>query len=796
MKKNVTILALIVLLLAHLQSLSQCANCSQTVAGSNSDLNVNSGQTICIVSGTQTGNVNFNGNGTLCIGPDATLASNNLNNFNTGAIINIYGTVNFANAVNFGGGNINNYNKLIFGNNPNFNGASIITNFNGAVISLGQSTTLSKGRIYNYGFIDAKADFSTNTSTSFFNVNRIHISGNFNPGGTVSNSGIIVANAFINFNSGEPFINNCRLVAVKGFNNNNSKFENHGIIWVPGNENSANLIQVNSNLLNAGYIRTPRIINNATLTNTKGSIRIDGSTTNNDAASRNNSGGKIVGGNVGDASNVSKTPPYSFDDNTGSITATYSLVSAYDTTSTLYSSNCSPNYFGYSISGNVYNDPNGLTDNLIATPADGADLSEETMYANLLNKNSGIAVASVSIDAATGGFFFAGIAPADYIVSVSTIPANVGKSGWDIKLPGGWIAVGEFLGAGEGSDDFVDGKLFVTVSNANITNAKFGIQELPVAEERTVFLNKAVPDEKYTLNEPSTSILPLEGNDPHDGVLGVDASFVITSLPANARLFYDGQEILNPVEIDENFDLVVPSFGTFGVNPSIIPNYNPSLLKISFTDEFHGSTKFTYSVMDAAGKYSAPADYNISAVVILPITISNLKGTLNSNSNESLLTWQIMGADGLLNCTVERSLDGQQFAAITTINATGNGSLKYTDNFSTVLNTQSGQLIYYRLKITTADGLIYYSNIIRLHLSKSGDVLITPNPARNQILISGIEEKTIVSLLDTQGKTLQQQASASNNVRINLAAYPTGIYYVKIIGQNNSVVTIKKIVKE
>lgn len=796
MKKNITILALIVLLLAHIQSLAQCS-CSLEIAGSNSDLNISSGQTICIVSGTQTGNINFNGNATLCVGSKATLSSNNLNNFNSGATINIYGVASFANSVNFGGGNINNYNNLTFGNNPNFNGASTITNFNGAVISLGQSTTLSKGRIYNYGFIDAKADFSTNTSTTFFNVNRIHISGNFNPSGTVSNSGIIVAKAFINFNSGEPFINNCRLVAVKGFNNNNnSRFENHGIVWVPGNENSDNLIQLNSNLINTGYIRTPRIINNATLTNTGGAIRIEGSSNSSDAASRNNGNGKIIGGNVGDASNVSKTPPYSFDDNTGTISAAYTLVPAYDTNSTQYATNCSPNYFGYSISGTLYNDPNGLTDNYIGEPAEGAALPSAPIYANLVNKTSGLVVSSLQIDVATGNFTFYGVAPADYIINISTILATVGQTNTQIKMPSGWIGVGEFLGAGEGSDDLPDNKLAVTISNANVSNAKFGIQELPVAEERTVFLNKAVPDEKYTLNEPSTSILPLEGTDPHDGVLGVDASFIITSLPANARLFYDGQEILNPVEIDENFDLVVPSFGTFSVNPSIIPNYNPSLLKISFTDEFPGSTKFAYSVMDAAGKYSAPADYNISAVVILPITVSNLKGTLNTNSSESLLSWQIIGAEGLLNCTVERSLDGQQFAAITTINATGNGSLKYTDNFSTVLNTQSGRLIYYRLKITTADGLIYYSNIIRLHLNKSGEVLITPNPTRNQILISGIEEKTIVSLLDTQGKTLQQQASAGNNVRMNLAAYPTGIYYVKIIGENNSVIAIKKIVKE
>jgi hypothetical protein len=786
-----------VFLLTHVQTFADCNNCSKSIVGSGNNLSINSGETVCITSGVQTGDVNFNG-GSLCVGKNATFTPRNMNGFRTGSSLTIYGIVAFAGSITLDGGELNNYNVLNFGGTPNFNGAATITNHNGGSILFAQATTLSKGSIYNYGFIDAKADFSTNQTTAFFNTNRMHVGGNFNPAGTFNNYGLVVAQGFININQGDAFINNCRLVAMKGFNNNNTNAQNLGLMWVPGGVNSSNLIQVNENLINKGYIRTPRIINNKKLTNTDGQIRIEGSTTQNDHASNNNGSGNIVGGIVGDISNSSNTKAYSFDVNSGTITASYQFVEAYDTLSSNFASSCSPLYYHqptYSISGVVYNDPNGLTDSTVNTHEKATPLVNVPHYAYLLVEKTGVITGVQQLNTANS-FNFTNVAVGAYTLIISTTLAKVGEAAPAVTLPNKWVNVGEYLGAGEGSDGTIDGKLHVSVVNANVTNAKFGIQEVPSAERRTALMSRVRLRDQYTLNDPMVSILPLEGQDSNDGTLGEQGSFVITSLPRNAKLFYNGEEITSPSSVDTNHNLVpVRTFRSSTV-PSVIHNYNPDLLKVAFTEEFDGNTSFDYSVMDSAQKYSEPATYFISSLQILPLEVSNLKGALNASVTSANLSWEILGAGSALNCTVQRSFDGEQFTSVANVESVTNGAVTYNDNLVNVAGVQSSKFIYYRLKITSASGTISYSNIIRLHTSSTETILISPNPTKNQIIVSGIEGKKTVWLLNTQGKTLQQQVSSNNSVSMNLANYPTGVYYVKVVDQNNNLISVKKVVKE
>ena len=131
----------------------------------------------------------------------------------------------------------------------------------------------------------------------------------------------------------------------------------------------------------------------------------------------------------------------------------------------------SVDYTALTLSGNVYNDVNGLTDNLINGTVPSIYGS---LFANLVN-NSGVVVATSPV-AADGSYIF-GVYPGAYTVKITTSATTSSAT-----LPAGWVNVGEALASNTTAttgDGAPDGSLAVTVVNATITNADFGIERAP-----------------------------------------------------------------------------------------------------------------------------------------------------------------------------------------------------------------------------------------------------------------------------------------------------------------------------
>ncbi len=130
--------------------------------------------------------------------------------------------------------------------------------------------------------------------------------------------------------------------------------------------------------------------------------------------------------------------------------------------------------FPQDISGNVYNDANGLG----GTPANtidgvGTNLGG-TLNAVLIDRNNGKVVATVPV-AANGTYSFPQTSAGIYTIQITTATATVGSNPPAVTLPAGWSNLGEKLGTGPGTDGTPDGKLNVDVSGAPVTNANFGV---------------------------------------------------------------------------------------------------------------------------------------------------------------------------------------------------------------------------------------------------------------------------------------------------------------------------------
>jgi hypothetical protein len=280
-----------------------------------------------------------------------------------------------------------------------------------------------------------------------------------------------------------------------------------------------------------------------------------------------------------------------------------------------------------SISGHIYHDANGLlgTADLGTVNATGpSQFPANFAYAILVNPANNQVIASKGIEAG-GAFSFGQVTPGNYIIYVSNTPRVAGSTLTSASYPeGGYVPIGENLGAGAGNDLSIDGKLTFSVGSAQVSEANFGLQIPPTANNVTA---SAQPNPGGT---QQVTVPPLDGNDAEDGKLDKGTNTVkITTLPTNAKLYYDGSEIT-------------------GVN-TVISNYDKALLKIDPNDGALTAT-FNYRYVDAAG-FESP-----DATVTMPFTEFSITGKVYHD------------VDGTTNGLIDGTLIGSADATVLYVN--------------------------------------------------------------------------------------------------------------------------------
>ncbi len=126
------------------------------------------------------------------------------------------------------------------------------------------------------------------------------------------------------------------------------------------------------------------------------------------------------------------------------------------------------------ISGNVFYDNNGLTDNTvngIGTNVGGS------LYANLVDSNN-IVVAAVPVNS-NGTYQFTAVGDGTYNVILSSSQGIQGAVAPSAILPAGYVNTGEFVGTASGNDGIINGITTVTVASTNVTDVNFGIYACP-----------------------------------------------------------------------------------------------------------------------------------------------------------------------------------------------------------------------------------------------------------------------------------------------------------------------------
>ncbi|MNU28418.1 hypothetical protein D3C71_168520 [compost metagenome] len=429
------------------------------------------------------------------------------------------------------------------------------------------------------------------------------------------------------------------------------------------------------------------------------------------------------------------------------------------------------------IGGNVFDDGNGLTDATINGTAINS-VSGQQLYVTLFDRSTGLVIASVPV-AANGSWTMPNIPKNSvYNLSIGTVLGTVGSPNPGASIPSDWKHTAEWQGTSVSGtypgNVQGDGFFMVTVGSSDITDLSFGLDKKPVPSSQSYTLD--VPpamNSTLTLNGTGATNSPaaLNGTDAEDGVKGAGSTFIITSIPAQNELWYNGVKIT----------------GT-----DTIPNFNPALLSVKFTSGGTSSVSFNYTVLDNAGVAGSSVSYFITFPGALPAILSGFTAQLKGKDVQ--VHWTSTLEMNVGRYLVEHSVNGADFEVIGSQAAKGNSVEINTYNF--VHSNVSNGTHYYRLRIQDNDGSSALSAVKMVRLNSLDQITVSPNPVLDKAYIKGLNATDIVSVYDVNGRVVYTSVATGSSITVDFSLLNQGVYFINITDAHSTVKYTGKAIKK
>ena len=232
-----------------------------------------------------------------------------------------------------------------------------------------------------------------------------------------------------------------------------------------------------------------------------------------------------------------------------------------------------------------------------------------------------------------------------------------------------------------------------------------------------------------------------------------------------------GISTINDVGIYKNNDVCSPAVG-FIANPIVT---NPA------------SWENDYVLSGSIGSLASFYFANITQGGPLPVASLEFNGRLVNDNGE--INWKTTDEFNTHSFDLERSTDGRNFKAITTvaaINQTGIHKYNYTDKNIISLGVP---VVYYRLKQIDLDNRFTYSGIVELNIKNSNLVMLYPNPVADKanLTINVTKSQQVQGrIIDNAGRVVKQLPlnlqAGSTSLSIDVSSLSGGIYYLELKG--------------
>lgn len=270
------------------------------------------------------------------------------------------------------------------------------------------------------------------------------------------------------------------------------------------------------------------------------------------------------------------------------------------------------------------------------------------------------------------------------------------------------------------------------------------------------------------------------------GVLSIPAA---QGLLANDRLLGTGTLTMD-----------ASSIGTFYIDPS---NPNVGTISIAANGSYtitpgsgmlaSMSYPFVYSISNGGGVTASGTMY-IMGIFDAPLPITLVKFTADKVDCKNVnITWGTASEHNVSHFEIEYSATASHFVTIATHEAKGE---MFSNTLYTQAVSQSDLIGYYRLKTVDRDGTLSYSKIAQVQMINCdfAAYMVVPNPSNGSFTLHGNDESGKVQVMDITGKVIYEKTYESlAQVKIDITAYPTGTYHLRMITENGKVVVFKLI---
>ncbi len=163
-------------------------------------------------------------------------------------------------------------------------------------------------------------------------------------------------------------------------------------------------------------------------------------------------------------------------------------------------------------------------------------------------------------------------------------------------------------------------------------------------------------------------------------------------------------------------------------------------------------------------------------LVTLPVTW--LSFTAKEQGKNVLLKWQTAGERNSKEFTIQYSGDGNTWINLANQPASGNSSA--INNYSYIHTTAGEGSNYYRILQTDLDGKFSYSEVkIVKFLNEHPAFTIVTSQLGNSLLQVQINQPTVLSLFNSNGKLLWKKRFDPGIQTINVSSYAKGVYFLK-----------------
>lgn len=427
-----------------------------------------------------------------------------------------------------------------------------------------------------------------------------------------------------------------------------------------------------------------------------------------------------------------------------------------------------------SISGNVYEDLNALSDNRV----NGTGVNIPNFYAVLINgSNNVVSFGTVQND---GTYIINDVPNGTFSIMITTQLPTVGGLAPDLVLPNYFESTGENLGSGEGSDGTPNSILpNIVVNNASLTNANFGIR--PIVYD--LIAHKQVSAFKPKIGDQVNFTIRVENS----GYSTAREVFLTENMPSGYAYVSHTttQGIFDPFASPAIWNI-----GTLASNQSATLVITVEVLES--TDYFNFVNTYSTTGIPESNSGNNYAEATTEPISTLPVDWLSFDGKLHQESVK--ITWATAKERYSDHFLVQRSRDIKTWLNIGEVAAKG-----FTDQVTHYNWLDDSPHIgsnYYRLAQFDLDGTHCYSKVIRVDFHPTWDIKVFPNPFSGQIIIRGKDLSVFSwSLSDYSGRVIQYSfgMTAVNEVKLETENLQSGLYFIKL--QNRSETFVYKLKK-